>query len=70
MNITSIDILNIMKLQPTGYKAELRKYAEEKNTFLSNIKWIGIRRLNTNPFMEQTHRLDVFMIMIWISFLL
>ena len=52
MNITIFDILNIMKLQSTGYKAELRKYAEEKNIKLPDILCDFIDRAANNPFFE------------------
>ena len=37
MNITAIDILNILNLQSTGYQVELEKYAKENKRYAKNL---------------------------------
>lgn len=52
MNMTAIDILNILKLQPTGYQVELEKYAKEKNIQLPDVLCDFIDRVANNPLFE------------------
>lgn len=52
MNMTAIDILNILKLQPTGYQVELEIYAKEKNIKLPAVLRDFIDRVADNPLFE------------------
>lgn len=49
MDMTAIDILKNLKLQPTGYREKLDRYAEEKGIKLPTVLCDFVDRTADNP---------------------